>query len=92
MSITERIALACIAFGAVGLAIASWHDGHAVAHVADRPAYFLAISAGPGLRLGETDLARAEPGQLACEQVFKIAGIDIGTSCMSHGWRVSIEP
>ncbi|MDX2288049.1 MAG: hypothetical protein NW217_04430 [Hyphomicrobiaceae bacterium] len=90
MTATQRIAIALLAFGAAGLLIMTF-DSSGIAQTGERPAYFLAISAGPGLRMGESAPAEGQPGELACDTVFRLGPVDIGARCISHGWTVSIE-
>ncbi len=91
MTATQRISLALLAFGAAGLLIMTLDNSAGIAETGERPAYFLAISSGPGLRMGESAPAEGQPGELACDAVFKLGPVDIGTRCISHGWQVSIE-
>ncbi len=91
MSWTQRIALALFAFGFAGLGVIIWQpQGHAMINE-DRPAYFLAISSGAGLKLADSAESASEGRALSCDKVFSLGTLEIGARCMSHGWEVAIE-
>jgi hypothetical protein len=88
---TQRIALALFAFGFAGLGLIIWQpQGHAMINE-NQPAYFLAISSGAGLKLGESAAELPNKKALSCDKVFSVGPLEIGARCISHGWEVAIE-
>lgn len=88
---SQRIALALFAFGFAGLGVIIWQpQGHATTSE-HQPAYFLAISSGAGLKLGESAAAIPNKPVLTCDKVFNLGPIEIGARCISHGWENGIE-
>ena len=82
MPLHLRIALALVAFAAAGSALATFATP---AGTAARGGYAVAISAGSGLKL--VRVANGETGAgtgteiLACRDVLRVAGLDIGARC-----------
>lgn len=87
----ERIALALFAFAFGGLALIVWQPSGQATVTEKRPAYFLAISSGAGLNLGESAASLPNQPTLSCDKVFNLGPIEIGARCISHGWEVTIE-
>ncbi len=86
----QRVAFALLAFALAGAGLIAWQpEGHA--NLSDEPpAYFLAISSGPGLKLGDSAATRSQRAELSCDRVFSLGPVEIGTRCVSHGWEVTI--
>lgn len=93
MPLSQRLALALITFGLAGLALIIWQpQGHATNSDLRSPtSYFLAISSGAGMELGESAHRIPDQSALSCDKVFQLGTIAIGTRCVSHGWTVSIN-
>ena len=88
---TQRTALALFAFGFAGLGVIIWQpQGHATISE-HRPAYFLAISSGAELKLGESAAVMPNKPVLTCDNVFNLGPIEIGARCISHVWEIGIE-
>ena len=93
MPLSQRLALALITFGLAGLAVIVWQpQSHATnSELKARPSYFLAISSGAGLKLGDSAARLADEPALSCDKVFQLGTIAIGARCVSHGWTASIN-
>lgn len=91
MLLSQRVAFALITFGLAGLAVIVWQSqSHATnSDVEPRPAYFLAISTGAGLRLDESTHDLPNQSTLSCNRVFRLGSIEIGAQCVAHEQTVS---
>lgn len=85
----ERIGIALLAFGFAGLGVIVWQPEGWATTPRDRPAYFLAISAGTGLKLANSAARLPAQPALSCERVFSLGEIAIGTRCVSDDRAVS---
>lgn len=88
----QRIALALLAFGFIGLGLIVWQPSSLATTSNDRSAFDLAISAGSGLRLTQRDTPTApDPALLSCDKVLNLGGLTIGARCNSHGRELSFK-
>ena len=89
MPLHLRIALALVAFAAAGSALATFVSPLGTG--SDRGGYAIAISAGTGLKL--VRFATGEPGAdaevLACRDVLRVPGVDIGARCRTPSERTA---
>jgi hypothetical protein len=86
-----RIALALVAFAAAGSALATF--AKPLGTGSDRGGYAVAISAGTGLKLVRfataEPRAKADAEVLACRDVLRVAGVDIGARCRTPSERTA---
>lgn len=91
MLFSQRVAFALITFGLAGVAVIVWQSqSHATnSDVEPRPAYFLAISTGAGLRLDDSTEHLPSQSTLSCNRVFRFGSIEIGAQCVARKQTVS---
>ncbi len=87
----ERIALSLLAFAFGGFALIIWQPVGQATTPESHPAYFLAISSGAGLKLGDSASRLPDEPAMSCDSVFNLGPVDIGARCISHGWEVTIQ-